>query len=82
VKNRQGLYNKYEVLQDGQLVEELCFVLKPKTDPIALMALETYACNTHNLRLRQDLHEWIDEIRRWRKGARHQTINATGRGIK
>lgn len=40
-----GLYNKYTIIDNrtGEVVTEECFVLKPKTDEAARIALKTYA---------------------------------------
>lgn len=53
-----GLYEKYEVLKDGEPVED-CFVLEPESDKAARLALEEYARRTDDEELAQDLREWV-----------------------
>ena len=57
-----GLYNKYEVTRQGELVEG-CFVLRPETDPVARDALATYALRTPDRELAKDLWDWMYQIR-------------------
>lgn len=56
-----GLFDKYEVLKDGE-EQDACFVLKPETDDAALEALRTYANTTEDLQLRSELRGWIMAI--------------------
>jgi hypothetical protein len=56
-----GLYAKYEVRKDGAPVEE-CFVLEPEEDAAARRALETYAEETDDEELAQDLRVWLAAI--------------------
>jgi hypothetical protein len=69
VQRREGLFRKYMVyrnVDDDDLLElplEGCFVLRPATDPVAAHALSTYALQTPDLELRNDLFQWLWEIR-------------------
>lgn len=56
-----GLYQKYEVRKDGEPVED-CFVLEPEDDSTARRALETYANETEDEELAQDLRDWVTAI--------------------
>lgn len=60
--SKRGLYPKYEVLKDGEPVED-CFVLEPENDHAARMAVIAYADATDNDELADDLLDWIHEIR-------------------
>jgi hypothetical protein len=53
-----GLYAKYEVRKDGDVVED-CFVLEPESDPAAREALWTYATETDDEELESDLKAWL-----------------------
>lgn len=55
----QGLHEKYVVYKDGEL-QSGCFVLKPSTDPAARVALLTYAHETDNDQLAEEIKEWVD----------------------
>lgn len=55
----RGLYEKYEVLRDGEPVEGT-FVLRPETDQAAQEAILAYADVTGNEELAGDLRLWID----------------------
>jgi hypothetical protein len=54
--DEKGLYVKYEVRkkETGELVE-YCFVLRPERDIAAVKALETYAEETQNKQLSQEI---------------------------
>ena len=56
--SEQGLYDKYEVKKDGEPVES-CFVLEPESDSAAREALWTYADETDDGELANDLKEWL-----------------------
>lgn len=55
-----GLYRKYSVvnLETGKQVDN-CFVLRPKSDPAAVAAIQAYAEATDNEKLRGDLLRWV-----------------------
>ena len=53
-----GLYGKYRVEKDGEVIEE-CFVLEPENDPAARIALAAYAEATEDQELTDDLHDWL-----------------------
>lgn len=55
----KGLYDKYEVYEDGEPVEGFTFVLKPETDFAARVALKAYADATENEALSDDLIEFL-----------------------
>lgn len=61
----KGLHPKYDVRKGttGEPVQD-CFVLKPVTDPHALVALRAYAasCEADFPELAKDLNDWIDLI--------------------
>lgn len=57
----RGLYEKYEVRKDGEIVED-CFVLEPESDSAAREALITYAERTDDDELAADLREWVVDI--------------------
>lgn len=57
----QGLYNKYEVYEDGEPVHG-AFVLEPANDPAARAALARYAWETDDHELKVDLHEWLENL--------------------
>ncbi len=57
----EGLYAKYEVRKGDKPVED-CFVLRPDRDSAARVALLAYAYATDDLRLRSDLHRWVQRI--------------------
>lgn len=57
-----GLYDKYEVYEDEEPVED-CFVLEPKDDPAAKAALLAYARTVDNIELRRDIIEWVESLR-------------------
>lgn len=67
-----GLYNKYAVFKAGahcvcqyyacEARVTQCFVLRPNRDPAALAALKAYASHTDDMRLRDDLENWIRSI--------------------
>lgn len=55
-----GLYAKYIITkEDGTPVNDRCFVLKPDKDPAAAKALQTYAAETDDEQLRDDLYAWV-----------------------
>lgn len=54
----RGLYEKYEVLRDGEPVEGT-FVLRPETDQAAQEAILAYADATDDEELAYDLRFWI-----------------------
>lgn len=58
MSNEDGLRSKYEVLKDGE-PQDGCFVLKPEEDPAAREALWTYADETDNDELAEDLKDWL-----------------------
>ncbi len=70
MQHRNGLYQKYEVYRSkgsdkvspGKRVDG-CFVLRPRTDPIAAEALAAYALATPDDELRDDLFGWLWVIR-------------------
>lgn len=57
-RTERALYNKYDVYKDGEL-QIGCFVLKPTTDPAARAALLTYAHETDNEQLAEEIKEWL-----------------------
>lgn len=57
-KEQFGLYEKYEVYQDGEPVLN-CFVLEPETDEAAREAILAYAEAAEDPALSQDLREWM-----------------------
>jgi hypothetical protein len=57
----RGLYEKYEVLEDGEAVPN-CFVLEPESDPAAREALIQYAEDTDDEELSEDLREWVTDL--------------------
>jgi len=57
-ESEQGLYDKYEVNKDNEPVES-CFVLEPESDSAAREALWTYADETDDDELADDLKEWL-----------------------
>ena len=64
----EGLYNKYEVYKTDECrccrsAQRGVFVLKPREDPIAREALATYALQTPDDQLRDDLFGWLWDIR-------------------
>lgn len=59
--DREGLYAKYEVRKGSEPVED-CFVLRPDRDAAARVALLAYAYATDDLKLRGDLHRWVQAI--------------------
>lgn len=59
--DQKGLYEKYEVRKDGEL-QTGCFVLKPATDPAAREALKTYARETDNEELAEDIDELVSRL--------------------
>lgn len=61
VRNEKGK-NVVRVAVTGDLVDE-CFVLRPTRDRAALKALFTYATNTTDSALSNDLIAWIARIR-------------------
>ena len=62
LRDREGLYGKYEVLDSGGYEVTDCFVLRPERDATALAALMHYAALTPNSALAADLDEWIERI--------------------
>lgn len=60
----RGLYDKYEVLKDGEPIDGEAFILRPDRDHAARMAIIAYAEATDNEELADDLLEWVGEIRR------------------
>ncbi|MFB6140048.1 MAG: hypothetical protein ABEJ26_06410 [Halosimplex sp.] len=58
---QKGLYEKYEVRKDGEL-QTGCFVLKPASDPAAREALKTYARETDNEELAEDIDELVGRL--------------------
>jgi len=56
-----GLHEKYEVYENGEPVDD-CFVLEPTTDSAARAALITYAEETDDETLAQDLRDWVVDI--------------------
>lgn len=57
-----GLYGKYAVYKDGEVVEE-CFVLEPAIDEAARDAILVYSEVTDDERLSQDLIDWMARYR-------------------
>ena len=53
----RGLYAKYDIPADS-------FLLKPKSDPAARVALRAYAYRTDNEELASDLNDWLDKIKK------------------
>lgn len=53
-----GLYGKYEVRKDGEVVED-CFVLEPESDPAAREALWEYISETDDEELAENLRSWL-----------------------
>ncbi len=62
MNNPRGLYAKYTILKDGELIEDRAFVLLPDKDPAARAALLTYAAHTENRQLRADLMAWEAQL--------------------
>lgn len=60
--DERGLYDKYEVLKDGEPITEEVFVLRPENDPAARTALWSYANATENETLAADIREWVGEL--------------------
>lgn len=60
--DEKGLYDKYEVWEDGVPADGRFFMLKPGSDPAAVEALRAYAHATSNMALANDLRQWIWEI--------------------
>lgn len=58
---QSGLYEKYEVRKDGEVVED-CFVLEPESDEAAQAALATYALETGDEDLLEDLDAWLQDL--------------------
>lgn len=58
---QSGLYEKYEVRKDGEIVED-CFVLEPESDEAAQAALATYALETDDEDLFEDLDAWLQDL--------------------
>lgn len=58
--DQTGLYSKYEVRRGGEPVED-CFVLEPESDEAAREALWTYAAETDNEELSEDIKMWLLE---------------------
>ena len=56
----EGLYNKYKVInqETGEEVTD-CFVLRPKSDPAAIRALECYIQECRDYKLADDLTFWL-----------------------
>ncbi len=69
MQHRNGLFRKYVVyrnVDDDDLLElplDGCFVLRPRTDPVAAEALAAYALATPDDELRDDLFGWLWDIR-------------------
>jgi len=61
MSSNDGLHDKYEVRKDGEL-QTGCFVLKPASDPAARSALETYAMETDNEELAEDIEELLGRL--------------------
>lgn len=61
MSENNGLYEKYEVRKDGEL-QTGCFVLKPASDPAARAALQTYAMETDNKELAEDIDELLGRL--------------------
>lgn len=57
--SKRGLYEKYDVREDGEPVEG-CFVLEPESDPAARKALLAYADATDDEALADDLCQWVN----------------------
>ena len=55
----RGLYPKYDVKKDGEVVEA-CFVLEPEDDQAAREAIRAYADATDDEALATDLLDWLD----------------------
>jgi len=56
----KGLYEKYDVQdEDGEPVRG-AFVLEPTNDPAAREAIRTYAAETDNDALAEDLRDWVN----------------------
>ena len=55
-KEEFGLYEKYEVYEDGERVEN-CFVVEPQSDEAARAAIRKYASETWDSALADDLRE-------------------------
>lgn len=58
----RGLYDKYEVYEDGEEITEEVFVLRPTTDVAARAALWAYANATDDDELAADIREWVGGI--------------------
>jgi len=58
----EGLYHKYDVFKNGELVRKRCFILIPENDPAACEALLAYAATTPNKQLCSDLIDWLIDI--------------------
>lgn len=56
----KGLYSKYTVIEN-ETGEEVggCFVLRPKKDKAARVALKAYAQATDNIQLSEDIIAWL-----------------------
>mgnify|MGYP006267106001 CR=1 FL=1 len=57
----QGLYEKYNVTENGDEVSD-CFILEPETDEDARKAIHAYADATDNENLADDLRAWMDQL--------------------
>ena len=57
----KGLYNKYRVYKGNNLLKG-CFVLRPARDLAARGALRTYATQTTNRILAEDIFKWLDSL--------------------
>jgi len=59
----RGLYDKFEVTQDGEPLPDRVFVLRPERDLVARKALRLYADLTPNTPLAGDLYAWLRDDR-------------------
>jgi len=59
-----GLYHKYKVIKrsTGEEVTSGCFVLIPAKDKVARKAIYTYAKETDDEELREDLLAWMGRL--------------------
>lgn len=58
MSEKSGLYDKYEVYEDGEPVDD-CFVLEPESDEAARVALWAYAMACDDDELQRDIITWI-----------------------
>jgi hypothetical protein len=61
---KQSLYKKFTAIKNStnEEVKEDVFVLIPSKDPAAIEALRTYARETNNLQLSEEITHWLNFI--------------------